>query len=156
METILDQTNAPENWRYVVTFWLDHQSYAVPIESVIKISELAALVPSSDETIVGTIALEDRQIPVVNLRRYRGLKEIPLDAHSPILTIQIGNVRIAMIVDKIGGVLRLPVGQVARAAERLPGTLMSAAHGNTVLLDLPNLFTAHQIETLTRAASEKT
>jgi chemotaxis signal transduction protein len=155
METFSNRNDPPEEWRYVVTFWLDHQLYAVPIESVIKISELAALIPGSDETIMGTLALEDRRVPVINLRRHRGMSEIQLGPHSPILTIQIGTTRIALIVDKIAGVLRLPCGQVARAAERLPGTLMSTAHGNTILLDLGNLFTAQQIETLTSTISAK-
>lgn len=145
-----EQNEEPENWRYVVTFSLDQQTYAVPIESVIKISEISALTPSArgDANVAGIIGMAGRQIPIVNLRRNHALSKDPVDPHTPVLTVQIGELVVAMIVDRIAGVLRLPANLVMRAAEMLPGTIMPTPRGIALLLNLPNLFTPDQIRSL--------
>jgi chemotaxis signal transduction protein len=144
------QNEESENWRYVVTFLLDLQTYAVPIESVIKISEFSTLMPTAggitnNAMVIGMV---ERQIPIVNLRRNRNTSENPVAPHTPVLTVQIGDLLVAMIVDKIIGVLRLPANVVARAAEMLPGTIMPTPRGIALLLNLPNLFTTDQIRSL--------
>lgn len=154
MEIRSEQNEEPENWRYVVTFSLDQQTYAVPIEAVIKISELSVLTPSvkGDINSAGVIGIAGRQIPIVNLRWDRDSSENQVDPHAPVLTVQIGELIVAMIVDKIAGVLRLPADQVVRAAKMLPGTIMSTPRGIAVLLNLPNLFTPDQIRSLKQFA----
>ncbi|MBI5303612.1 MAG: CheW domain-containing protein [Chloroflexi bacterium] len=150
----MEQNDASEDWRYVVTFDLDQQTYAVPIESVVKISEITALTPASgaDSSIAGMIEIAGRQIPAVNLRRQNGSAENRIDPHTPVLTVQIGEVVVAMIVDKIAGVWRLPATQVERSAKMLPGTMMNTPRGNALLLSLASLFTADQINVLAQCA----
>jgi chemotaxis signal transduction protein len=154
METHLTPNDEGEGWCYVVTFALDQQTYAVPIESVIKISEISSLTPvvSADATITGMVEIAGYSIPVVNLRRQDVPAKHQVDPHTPVLTVLIGDLIVAMIVDKIAGVLRLPANQVARSAKGLPGTIMDTPRGNAVLLSLSNLFTAKQIKALEQCA----
>jgi len=150
VETDVTSADTADAWHYVVTFWLDRQTYAVPIESVIKISDISALTRTTnpEDGIAGMVEIAGRAVPAINLR-HPDTSETPNDARTPVLTVQIGETLVAMLVDKVTGVARLPAWQVKRAAESLLGTVVYTPQGYALLLNLPHLFTAAQIQTFT-------
>ena len=145
---ILKGQDESDDWRYIVTFLLDQQTYAVPIESVVKITELSALIacPRPASNIVGWIQISDQKIPAVNMRRHHGLTETVLDAHTPVIVVQIDETQLALVVDRLSGALRVPAAQITHSFEMLPGTMMQTPRGNTVLVNLAHLFPPEQMK----------
>ena len=141
-----------DNWRYVVTFSLDQQTYAVPIEAVVKITELSSMIPCRhpEPNIAGLIPIEQRRIPAVNMRRYHGLAETDLEPHTPVIVIEINKTELALIVDRLSGAVRVPASQITRSSEGLSGTVMQTAQGSTVLVNLANLFSPEQMKSFSK------
>ncbi len=152
---IFGRQDKKDDWRYIVTFSLDEQTYAVPIESVVKITEIAAMIPCPhpEFNVVGLIPIGNRRVPAVNMRRQHGLAETALDAHTPVIIVQINETTLALIVDKLSGAVRVPATQIIRSIETLPGTMMQTSHGSALLVNLANLFTPEQIDTFAKLES---
>ncbi|MBI5034107.1 MAG: chemotaxis protein CheW [Chloroflexi bacterium] len=148
---ILGRQDKASDWRYVVTFSLDDQSYAVPIESVIKITQVSAMIPSPhpESNVAGWIQIEQRRIPAVNMRRHHGLTEMALEPHTPVIVLQIDETVLALIVDKLSGAVRVPAALITRSSEGLSGTVMQTPQGSTLLVNLENLFTPEQMKAFT-------
>lgn len=144
-------TDTDQDWQYVVVFWLDRQMFAVPIESVVKISARTALAPitHADPSVVGVIEIAGRAALAVSLQNSPDAV-VRAVSHAPVLVVQIGEAIIAMVVDKLAGVVRVPRWQIRPIGARLPGTIVHTPLGIALLLNLARVFTADQIQTLTR------
>jgi chemotaxis signal transduction protein len=153
-ETPRESNAEPEDWRYVVTFLLDQQTYALPIETIVKISEVTTLTPIAGACapVVGMIELAGRQIPAVTMRRQPALPVSTAGAHLPLLIVQIDSMCVAIIVDQIEGVVQLPASQVNYSLRTLPGTQLSTPRGQALLVNLPDVFTPEQIKSLAQLA----
>ncbi len=137
--------------RSLVTFRLDRQTYALPLEAVLQIVEMVTItpIPQLDHGIAGVINVRGTPMPVLDARRLLGLPAAPRQLHTPIILAQAGTQPVGLIVDEVLAVLTLPAREIARPSEFLPPGLEAAAclhglliapNGTVLLIDLDRLF----------------
>jgi purine-binding chemotaxis protein CheW len=162
-QPVTDSGNSPDR-RSLVAFQLGRQTYALPIEPVVQITEMVAIapIPQFNEVVEGVINVRGTFVPVVNLRRHLDLPEASLQLHTPIILVQAGERVVGLIVDRVIDVLSLPGERIARSADILPEELgevpllQGLAHspgGMMLLLDLEHLFLPHQAQALDQAVA---
>jgi purine-binding chemotaxis protein CheW len=153
----------PNEQRDMVTFRLNRQTYALPIEPLEQIIEMVTItpIPQLDGAVEGVINIRGRAVPVVNLRRHFGLPEVALQLRTPIILAQIDACTVGLIVDEVIDVLRLTGAQIKRTGDFLPEglgavpLLQGLAHtpeGTVLLLDLEHLFRPHERQVLAEVA----
>ena len=148
----------------VMTFLLNDQRYALPIERIVQIMPMVTLTPLPQITKVveGVINVRGMIVPIVNMRRHLGMTEIPLELHTPILLVKVNEWTIGLIVDEVLDVIDLSDDHIARPSDVLPEgvgdvrILRGLAYekdtqGMVVLLEIENLFHPDQIEALVQA-----
>lgn len=139
--------------RVLVTFRLERQLYALPIAPVVKITEMVAVtpLPQVHPAVRGIINWQGALAPVIDLRCYLGLPDVPPGADTHIILAQVGGRLAGLIVDTVLDVLQLSAQQIIRPADILPIGLTETsrvieglAHtpiGLVLLLDLEQLAT---------------
>ncbi len=142
-----------DDQRVLVTFRLEHQIYALPIEPVAQIIEMVALtpLPQVHPAIKGIVNWHGTLAPVIDLRRYWCLPEAPLRADTHIILVRAHGRVTGLLVDAVMDVLDLHDRHVIRPADILPIGLNDTspmieglAHtpaGLIVILDLEQLVT---------------
>jgi len=100
--------------RYL-TFTLEDNIYGLPIRFVTEIIgvQIATKVPETPDYVKGIINLRGRIIPLIDVRLKFGKEEIPYDERTCIVVIDVNNVAVGLIVDKVDDVLTLEEGQIA-------------------------------------------
>ena len=145
----------------LVAFRLDNQTYAVPIESVVRIIEMVTItpIPQLSSVVEGVINVHGASVPAINLRRHFGLPDVAWGLRTPIILVQIGAQTFGLIVDEVIDVLGLSLDQVSQVANILPEALSEepiirgVAHieGSTVLLlDVEYLLSPTHMQALLR------
>jgi len=136
---------------HLVTFRLDRQTYALPIEPIVQIIEMVAItpIPQVNPAVEGVINVRGTAVPVVNLRCHLGLPEAKLQLHTPIILVQTGERMVGLIVDQVADVLNISADQITRPKDMLPDGLsdapllqglMHTSQGAVLLLDLERLW----------------
>jgi purine-binding chemotaxis protein CheW len=150
---------------WVVAFQVEQQTYALPVEQVVRIIDMVRLtpLPGVEPAVVGAINVQGRIVPVVDLRRHFQRPPLPWKRHTPILLTTYGTQLIGLIVDTVTGVLDLHVDQMLRAADVLPADwpdvplIQGIARTNQgslwLLLDLVQLFRPDQVQTMLEAGA---
>ena len=152
--------------RNLVTFRLDWQTYALPIESVEQVIEMVTVtpIPQVNHLVQGVINVRGKAVPVVNLRRYFGLPEADPHLDPHIILAQTGMWRVGLVVDQVLNVISLPANEVVRPSEVLPEGLGSAPFlrglvqsqdGMVLVLDPDHLFLPDQVRDLALPAAIK-
>jgi purine-binding chemotaxis protein CheW len=155
----------PSDQRNLVTFRLDQQLYALPIEPIVQIIEMVTItpIPQIEGAVEGVINVRGTPVIVINLRRHLGLPPVRLQLRTPIILAQVGGRMVGLIVDQVIDMLSLSGGQIARPDDFLPQELsempllQGLAHtpdGTVLLLDLEHLFQPQQVQNLARAAAK--
>lgn len=148
--------------RYLVIFRLEAQVYALPVEAIIQIIEMVAItpIPQINPVVKGVINLRGEAVPVLNLRRYWGLPEVPLHLHTPIILIHNAAAdegprrqKAGLIVDEVLDVMAAREEAISSLPGVLPEGLQQAplvqglvhtTHGLIVLLAPEQLFAPDQ------------
>lgn len=149
----------------LVIFELNEESYGVnvtQVQSIVPLPEIIT-VPGAPHFIAGVVNLRGVIIPVVDLRRRFNL---PLPAHnakSVIVVLELEQLRVGLIVDKVTEVAKIP-----ETAIEPPSPLLASIDtaylrglgkikGNgdmgrvVILLDLPRIFSREEQQELTQA-----
>ena len=100
----------------MVSFIVDGQEYALPIDEIQEIVQAAdevSEVPNADARVVGVMDLRGRLLPLVSLRRVFGLEQQPLDETSRIVVVPLrsedgGEAAVGVVMDTVREVLRVP------------------------------------------------
>ena len=148
--------------RSLMTFRLERQIYALPIEPIVQIVEMVAItpIPQVNHAVEGVVNYHGVTVPVINLRRCLGLPAIPFGLEMHIVIVETGGRTVGLIVDQVLDVLLLANGEVARPDAILPQGLNAATPlqgvvhtgGGTVLvLDPDGLFSCQQAQSLVDA-----
>ena len=107
----------------LVSFTVDGQEYAAPIEAVqeiVQVPERTVLVPNTAGHVLGLITLRERLLPLVSLRAMLGLVRIPADESQRIVVLGLADGQsVGVVADSVDEVLRVPLREV----EMLPGIL---------------------------------
>ncbi|MGO9791985.1 MAG: chemotaxis protein CheW [Solirubrobacteraceae bacterium] len=100
----------------MVSFTVDGQEYALPIDEIQEIVQAAqsvSEVPNADARVVGVMDLRGRLLPLVSLRRVFGLQQQPLDETSRIVVVPLRSedgrdAAVGVVMDTVREVLRVP------------------------------------------------
>jgi purine-binding chemotaxis protein CheW len=121
----------------LVSFIVDGQEYALPIDRVQEIAqapETVTAVPNADHRVLGVMDLRGRLLPVVSLRRIFGLPEAGLEAHNRIVVVPLAGAGdgddsiVGVVMDTVRQVLRVPKDVV----DELPGFVASSGQSTEV------------------------
>lgn len=114
----------------LVSFELDRQEYALPIESVqeiVQVPEIVNAIPNADSHVVGVMNLRNRLLPLVSLRSMFGLPPSAVGEQSRIVVVAhaIDGVphAVGLVTDTVKEVLRVPRAIV----DPLPALLSSGS-----------------------------
>ncbi len=135
----------------LVTFKLDHQTFALPIEPIERIVEMVAVtpIPQAHRSILGVINVRGTVVPVVHLGRHLGLPETDVRLDTHVILVGVGGRSIGLVVDQVMDVLNLTSSQIIAPADILPDGLGDAPllrglvqtqAGTLMLLNLDYLF----------------
>ena len=98
----------------LVTFRLDRQFYALPLENVERALRMVAIapVPEAPPWVAGVINLHGRVVPVVDLHQRFGWPAREPTLNDRLLVIQTLGQKAALWVDEVTEVLEVPSAQV--------------------------------------------
>jgi purine-binding chemotaxis protein CheW len=143
-------------------FKLGRQIYALPVEDIVQIIPLVAIVrlPKAHQAVLGLINVRGTLTPVVSLSNLLGLPEPELRLHTPILLVRYRNYTLGTIVDDVVDVLAVATQDVEGSNDILPETLRNnsalvrlanTAKGTIFILDIARLLGDRQNEELLEA-----
>jgi purine-binding chemotaxis protein CheW len=164
---IQQDTNGSENssgQRDLIAFRLGDQTYALPIEPIVRIIEMVTItpIPQLSKTVEGVINVQGKAVPVINLRRQFGLPQVPFGLRTPIIVVQVDEHKFGLVVDEVIDVLSLAAEQVVRVVDIMPDGVDSASileglvhiQNDTVLvLDVEHLLAPGQAQALMEVAA---
>jgi purine-binding chemotaxis protein CheW len=149
---------------HLVTFQLDRQMYALPIEPIQQIIEMVTVtpVPQVNHSVEGVINFRGKAVPVVNMRKHLGMNKIPLKLHTPIILIAFDKYLVGLIVDEVKNVLSCAASDVVAPRTILPEGLgetpllkglLRSNETVVLLLDVDHLFQAGHARALVEAVT---
>ncbi len=109
---------APERDLAFLAFVLAGQDYALPLEAVAEVMALPpaiASLPMTDDLLLGVFTLREAVLPVLSLRLLLGLEAHPLSGKQQVVVTKAGEHQLALVVDRITGILRVGPDRVAPA-----------------------------------------
>lgn len=156
-----DSAAASAGDRFYVTLGIDREVFAVPVETVLKIFEMRPIfrIPEAPAYLAGLIDVRGRGVPVIDLRAKLGIPAVTADENTRILVLEVpvANRRLVlgMIADRVFEVASLPEAEVeappdigrAWRSDYIRG-VGRRADSFVVILDLPCLFSAEDVETI--------
>lgn len=100
----------------LIVFSLDPFEFAVPIEQVWRVEPLAeqtlTRVPRAPSFVEGVINVRGQVIPVVDLKKRLDLPATERPPKARLLIVEIGEQRVALIVDRISDILWFPTDRI--------------------------------------------
>lgn len=129
-----------EEQRNLITFRLGRETYALPVEPIMRIVPMVTITPLPEigDPVAGVINVRGQAVPVVDLRRHVGLEQAPYLLHTPIILAQIGQGPVGLIVDEVLDVLGLASSELIPPDKILPEGL-----GQAPVLDALALVSGH-------------
>ncbi len=126
-------------------FSLHHQTFAIPLNLVIKVVSSSSVTPNARATgfVFGAIHNLNTTIPIVDLRQYLGLPKVGLGSQRQVLITEFRNHLVGWVVDRVIGVYGLNDLETSPTNLR-PGTVLRTVLGNALLLDLAHMCTSEQ------------
>lgn len=133
----------------LIVFSLDEELYAVSIDDVWEITAIQEItpVPQAPKYIEGVTNLRGRITPVVNLRKRLGLPDAIPDRHGRFMVIKLHENRLAIIVDSVQEVAKVPTHAIEQPSDLVASVNDSYVRGIVkkesnivVLLDVHGLF----------------
>lgn len=112
---------APDPELHLVTFRLERESFAVPIErvrEVVRVTEITR-VPEAPPHIRGVTNLRGRVLPVVELRTRLGLTAAVTTPSSRILVVESQGRLLGLLVDGVSRVVKVPSSSVVPPPEEV-------------------------------------
>ena len=98
----------------IVGFRVGSETFGVPIQSVHEIVRMMDItsVPDAPVYIEGVINLRGKIIPVIDLRKRFGEKEIKSSKKNRILVAEVGTKMVGLVVDSASEVLKMPPSDI--------------------------------------------
>ena len=147
----------------LLTFHVDSQLYAIPIEPVAQVVSMVTItpIPQASNLTEGVINVHGEVVPVVDLHRHLGKQKIPYHFHTPIILTKIQECLLGLIVEDVSDVISLPAEQITHPGDILPKelhneTVLSGVtylpQGAVLILDPDQLFHTDQLQVLALAS----
>lgn len=145
----------------LVIFRLDREVYAVDINAVAEISQMQAIthVPRTPEFVEGIINVRGQVLPVIDLRKRFGLPQAELGRDARIIQVEVGTIKLGLIVDAVTEVLSIAADMVEPPSpvissidtEFIQG-VVKAGDRLIILIDLERVLSKKEKEELTDIA----
>lgn len=139
-----EETRTTTKTQYVA-FQIGKETYGVDIQQsrgIIKEFSITN-VPNTEKYVMGVINLRGQIVPVIDLHERFQFKEPPPEKDRRIITVEVRNSLIGLLVDKVNEVMRVDLDEVEPAPEVSGGIeqkyLAGIARVNEELLLLINL-----------------
>ena len=100
--------------QHIVGFRIGRESFGVPIRlvhEIVRIPEITA-VPEAPDYVEGVINLRGKIVPVVDLRKRFGEKEIKTTRKNRILVAEVDRKMVGLIVDTASEVMKIPETEI--------------------------------------------
>lgn len=87
----------------ILTFYIEDQIYGIEIKYITDIIEIQPItaVPKVPQFIKGVFNLRGKVIPVMSIRERFGIEQIPFDSRTCIVVVDIDDVSVGIIIDKV-------------------------------------------------------
>ncbi|HZU41194.1 MAG TPA: chemotaxis protein CheW [Terriglobales bacterium] len=98
----------------IVGFRIGRETYGVPItlvHEIVRVPEITPI-PDAQECVEGVINLRGKIIPVIDLRKRFGQKEVTATVKNRILVTEVDKRRVGLIVDSASEVLKIPPSEI--------------------------------------------
>ena len=149
----------------IVGFRIGDETYGVRISAVREIVRVPAItaVPNAPDYIEGVINLRGKIIPVMDLRKRFGIKDVEPNKKNRILVVELENKVLGLIVNSASEVLKIPPADI-----EMPNTMFQEGevsyvtgvgklHGRLViLLDIGKLLQRGELRRLEQAVEPVT
>jgi len=101
---------------HFLTFQIADQRFALPLEQVVRVLRMVALipVPEAPDVIAGLINIHGTGVPAINLRSRLGLAGRSVDVNDRILIIKTGDRTMGLIVESVEAVFAVTVDQIEK------------------------------------------
>lgn len=108
-----------ENGGEVLLFMIDQTIYGVPIQYITEIIGVQPItvVPKVPYYIKGVINIRGKVVPVINVRNKIALPEIPYDERTCIIVIDVDEVTVGLIVDRVREVMTVNPNDICSTSE---------------------------------------
>jgi len=146
----------PENTSFI-TFSLDNETYAVPIQTIEEIIGLQdiSLLPNVPNFIKGVINLRGDLVPIMDLRLKLGLEEKEYNPLTVFLIVRVEERVMGMVVDNVADVLVIDPAKVQKtpafsakiSTSFIEGVYKDAQDQMVILVNIPSLINAEEWET---------
>jgi purine-binding chemotaxis protein CheW len=116
-----EESEAEDQVFEMVSFVVDGQEYALPIDEIqeiVQVPEAVSLIPNADRRVLGVIDLRGGLLPLVSLRRVFGLAQEQVDESSRVVVVPLQEtgserrVQVGLVMDTVREVLRVPLDVV--------------------------------------------
>ncbi|HOS96812.1 MAG TPA: chemotaxis protein CheW [Deltaproteobacteria bacterium] len=139
-----------------ITFTLDNEVYAVPIQTIEEIIGLQeiSLLPNVPDFIRGVINLRGEIVPIMDLRLKFGLTAKEYTQFTVFLIVRVEDRLMGMVVDNVADVLVIDPGKVQKkpafsakiSTEFIKGVYKDAQEDLVILVDVPALIKPEEWE----------
>lgn len=140
-----------EEERQLVTFFIGHEEFALPIDKVreiIRVGQITA-VPKTQDFVRGILNLRGSIVSVIDLRRKFGYQERAVDEQARILICEDGSSLLGILVDGVKEVTKIGISKIEEPPQVLAkeglqsfvaGIAKFSAERNVMLLDYRQVF----------------
>jgi purine-binding chemotaxis protein CheW len=147
----------------LVGFRIGEETFGVPISMVreiVRVPEIT-IVPNAPDYIEGVINLRGRIIPVMDLRKRFGAKDVESNKKNRILVVDIENKIIGLIVHSASEVLKIPPSEVVAPSSMFHDNELSYVTGVgklngrlVILLDIAKIMQRGELRRLEQVVPE--
>lgn len=131
-----------------LTFLLNGASYGLPLQSIIEIISIQGIttVPMLPDYITGIINLRGKVVPVVDIRVKMGMQPRPYDMYTCIVVVNIGDLSLGLIVDKVNAVITADASQMTNPPSSISSgvqqlsSIINTDNGVILIIALEKLF----------------
>ncbi len=104
---------------HIVAFTLDDQRYGLNLSLVERIVRAVEITPLPDApcAILGVINVEGRIMPVLNTRKWLGLRERDIELQDVFIIVSANGHSVALVADEVKPVVEVPVNQMTDSQE---------------------------------------
>lgn len=121
-----------------VTFLIADEAFAInmaPVQEIVRVPEVVK-VPKSPPSLMGLANLRGKVLPIINLRKVFGLKDIELDESSRAIVIDICQ-PMGFVVDKVLSVINVEGSKIERTTDI--GSIVSSEYIDGVMKEVTGL-----------------
>jgi purine-binding chemotaxis protein CheW len=121
----------------IVGFRIGNETYGVRISAVreiVRVPEITAI-PSAPEAVEGVINLRGKIVPVMDLRKRFGQRELQPNKKNRILVVELEGKLVGLIVNAASEVLKIPPADIAPPGSLFPEGESSYVTGVAKLKD---------------------